>query len=32
MLLVRIEVKVDVDDPLAVVILLMLVTVWAEKV
>ena len=32
MLLVRMEVKGDVDDPLVVVILLMLVTVWAEKV
>ena len=32
MLLVRMEVKGDVDDPSAVVILLMLVTVWAEKV
>ena len=32
MLLVRMEVKGDVGDPLVVVILLMLVTVWAEKV
>ena len=32
MLLVRMEVKGDVDDPLVVGILLMLVTVWAEKV
>ena len=32
MLLVRMEVKGDVDDPLVVVILLMLVTVWAEVV
>ena len=32
MLLVRMEVKGDVDDPLVVGILLMLVRVWAKKV
>ena len=32
MLLVRMEVKGDVDDPLVVGILLMLVTIWAKKV